>query len=81
MEGARNDVTRPMRLMPPMITMATTAAKISAVTTRGMPKAPSICTAMVFDWFILPLPKEQMAASPAKVIAIHFQFLPRPSSM
>ena len=81
MDGARKEVTRPMRLIPPMITMATTAAKISAVATRGTPKAPSICTAMVLLWFMLPLPKEQMAARPAKVMAIHFQFFPRPSSM
>ena len=44
-------------------------------------KSSEQLTATELAWFMLPVAKEQMMASTAKVTASHFQFLPRPFSM
>ena len=49
MNGARIAVTLPIRRMPPMITMPTTAAPTIAVQIGWIPKADSIVWAIVFD--------------------------------
>ena len=79
--GARIEVTRPMRRTPPMMTIPTRAAAMSPVQKGCTPNWLCIWSAMVFDWFMLPVPKEQTMHMVAKKTAMGFQPLPRPRSM
>ena len=67
--------------MPPMITIATKAAKTTPLTIVGIPNWVSSRVASVFDWFMHPPPKEAMVAKHANRKAIQRQRLPRPFSM
>ena len=55
MAGARIPVTRPMRVIPPMITRATTVAVHSPLIHAGIPKVVSRVSATVLAWMALPV--------------------------
>ena len=79
--GARIDVTRPIREMPPSMTAPTTADVIRPLVQVGMLNWVSRLSATVFAWIALPVRKAVMPRMKAKKMAIHFQFGPRPRSM
>ena len=81
MSGARIPVTRPMRVMPPRMTAATTPAASRPVTTFGVPKVDCIVSASVLAWMALPVMNAVNPSAMAKKVAIHVHWLPRPRSM
>ena len=81
MAGARIEVTRPIRLIPPRMTAATTPEVISPLTQVGMLNWVSRLSATVFACTAFPVRKAVMPSMKAKKTAIHFQFGPSPRSM
>mgnify|MGYP006283197123 CR=1 FL=1 len=74
-------VTLPIRLMPPRITRATTAAVMNPVIQTGTPKVVCTASATVLAWMPLPVRKATEARQMAKKTAMGFHFLPKPRSM
>ena len=81
MLGARMDVTRPIREMPPRITSATTVAVASPVAQTGIPKVVSMVSATVLAWTAFPVRKAVKPRRTAKNTAMGFHAGPSPRSM
>ena len=81
MAGARTPATRPIRVIPPMITAPTMSAPASPVIQGETPNCVCITSAIVLDWTPFPERKELSPRQTAKKMAIGFQAFPRPSSM
>ena len=64
------DDTRPIRLIPPMMTIATSVAMISPVSQVGAPSVVVAERLTVFAWFMLPLPKLHTTPRNANAMAL-----------
>ena len=81
MTGATMEVTLPIRLIPPMMTMPTMVAVMRPVIIGAMPNELCTCVAMVLACTALPVMNEVTMSAKAKNIATGFQFFPSPRSM
>ena len=79
--GASTPVTRPMRPMPPRMTMPMTADVTIPVTQAATPNSEDITSATVLACTALPVKKAVIPSSTAKNTARGFQRLPRPRSI
>ncbi len=81
MAGARMLVTRPIRVMPPMITIATMVAVNRPVIHTGIPMIVFIVSATVLAWMALPVRNAVVPNITAKNTASGFHAGPIPRSM
>ncbi len=81
MTGARTPVTLPIRVMPPMITRATTVAVNRPVIHTGRPSMVFIVSATVLAWIALPVRNAVVPSIAAKNTARGLNAGPSPRSM
>ena len=81
MTGARMPVTRPIRLMPPMMTMATIDAVMMPVAHTGNPNVVFSVSATVLAWMALPVRNAVVPSIRAKNAASGFHLGPSPRSI